>query len=125
MQLNFTKVLFLGFSRKATSGTAKFSAALPVGKLSSTQIALDPKQSELVKHALILDAQSVDSFEIVRTEAKGKKAKKTKAFKIGLLVHFTDPQGAKKLEQYMLTCKEPEQDNLPGTEEDAEETGWW
>lgn len=159
MQLNFTKVLLLSFSRKATMGTAKFSAALsapvknalgwgevpdwqkssnPVGKLAASQIALDPRDPTLQKHSVILDGvTSVDGFEIIRTEATGKTAKKTKSFKTELLfaVHFTDPAGAKKLEQYMQTAnagdssmvvtyeKEPEQGELPGTEESGEFEG--
>ncbi len=154
MQLEFKRVLILSFSRKATEGTMKCSAALtaavikamawgdvpawqksstPAGKLSASQVALDPKEPALAKHAMILDTTLVDGFEIVRTEAKGKTAKKTKSFKTELLfsVHFSDVAGAKKLEAYMQTAnadssmvvtfeKEPEQDSLPGTEETEE-----
>lgn len=170
MQINFTKVLVLGFSRKATSGTVKLSAAMtkpvaermgwgrmieengksyfqldvpdwqkssnPVGKLAASQIDLEPKDPQLSKHAIVLDGvTSVDSFEIVRTEAKGAKAKKTKAYKTELLmsVNFTDIAGAKKLEAYMQTAnsgdssmivtyeREPENEELPGMETDTKQ----
>lgn len=153
MQLNFTKVLLLSFTRKATMGTAKFSAALskpvvnamrwgdvpdwqksstPAGKLIASQIELEPKDPARSKHSVILEAKLVEGFEIVRTEAKGKAAKKSKAFKTELTfnVHFSDATGARKLEEYMQPVfnagdssmivtyeKEPEQEELPGTSE--------
>lgn len=155
MQLEFKKVLLLSFGRKATGGTAKFSASLtasiknvlgwgdmpdwqktaqPTGKLIASQVELEPKSGiALGKGGVILDTNLIDGFEIIRTEIKGKTAKKTKATKTELhfTVHFQDASGAKKLEIYMLTAnvdssmivvyeREPEQGELD-TQETAED----
>lgn len=151
MQLEFKKVLLLDFGRKTAGGTAKFSAALtapiknalgwedmpdwqksaqPSGKLMASQIDLEPKSGIAIGKGISLETTLIDGFEIIRTEVKGKSAKKTKATKTELTfkVHFSDNAGAKKLEQYMLTSnvdsgmvvvyeKEPEQAELPGTED--------
>ncbi len=143
MQLNFTKVVLLSFGRKGTEGSAKFSASLtkhviermgwgeapdwqkestPAGRLAATQVDLEPKQSELAKFATSIESNGVDGFQIIRKEATGKSAKKTKSVKTELhfTVHFKDPNGCKNLEQYMLSAnndssmvvvyeKEPEQ----------------
>lgn len=126
MKIGFNKVLLLSFGRKATGGTAKFSASLtknvidamgwdeapdwqkqstPAGKLNASQVELTPKHSDLARHALVLEATLVDGFQIVRKEAKGKGAKKTGAVRTELhfAVHFSDNTGARKLEQYQLT----------------------
>ncbi len=149
MQLGFKKVLLIDFSRKTTGGTAKFSAALtapiknalgwddmpdwqksaqPAGKLVASQIDLEPKSGIAIGKGISLETTLIDGFEIIRSEIKGKSAKKTKATRTELTfkVHFSDNAGAKKLEQYMLTSnvdsdmvvvyeKEPEQEELPGT----------
>lgn len=99
----------------------------PTGKLLASQIDLEPKSGIAIGKATMIETTLIDSFEIVRTEAKGKSAKKTKATKTELTfkVHFSDNNGCKKLEQYMLTAnvdssmvvvyeKEPEQPELEG-----------
>jgi len=152
MQLNFTKVLLLSFGRKGTEGSAKFSASLtkhviermgwgeapdwqkestPAGRLAATQIDLEPKHPDLAKFAISVEAMLVDGFQIIRKEAQGKSAKKTKSVKTELhfTVHFKDPQGCKNLEQYMLSAnsdssmvvvyeKEPEQTELAAEDTD-------
>jgi len=150
MQLEFKKVVLIDFSRKTAGGSAKFSASLsasiknalswedmpdwqksaqPTGKLLASQIDLEPKSGIAIGKSITLETTLIDNFEIVRTEVKGKSAKKTKATKTELTfkVHFNDNNGCRKLEQYMLTAnvdssmvvvyeKEPEQQELPGTE---------
>lgn len=150
MQLEFKKVILLGFDRKTTGGVAKFSAALsspiknalgwedmpewqksaqPQGKLIASKIHLEPKSGIAVGKAITLETSLIDGFEIIRTEVKGKSAKKTKATKTELTfkVHFGDNNGAHKLENYLLTSnvdsgmvvtyeKEPENEELPGME---------
>lgn len=150
MQLEFKKVVLIDFGRKTAGGTAKFTAALtapiknalewedmpdwqksaqPTGRLLATQIDLEPKSGIAIGKSVSLETTLIDNFEIVRTEVKGKSAKKTKATKTELTfkVHFSDNNGCRKLEQYMLTAnvdssmvvvyeKEPEQATLEGTE---------
>lgn len=149
-KLTFVKVALQSFTRKPTGGKAFFEGPLskgvisamgwddfpewqktasPAGKLIASVVELTPKQSELAKHAIELKAGLVDGFEIKRIEADGKSGKKVKAKKtvITFAVHFTDIEGAQKLEQYMQTCGEssllvtyelePEQENLPGTDD--------
>lgn len=151
MQINFTKVVLLSFGRKGTEGSAKFSASLtkhviermgwgeapdwqkestPAGRLAATQIDLEPKHPELAKFATSIEVTGVDGFQIIRKEAKGKSAKKTKAVKTELhfTAHFKDVNACKHLEQYMLSAnsdsamvvvyeKEPEQTEIPESDE--------
>lgn len=155
MQMNFKNVLLLSFGRKGTEGSAKFSASLtrhvidkmgwgeapdwqkestPAGRLAATQIDLEPKHPDLAKFATSVEASGVDSFQIIRKEAKGKSSKKTKAVKTELhfTVHFKDPNACKNLEQYMLSAnsdssmivvyeKEPEQGELETAETDTKQ----
>ncbi len=167
MQLTFGKVVLLKFDRVVKGGKARFSAALtapvkkamgwedlsdwetsctPKGRLVATRIELEPKPGMgLSDKTVSLETSLIDSFELIKIEAKGKGAKKTKSVKIELRfnVHFGDLGGAGKLEKYLLTTgnegsmnvvyeKEAEQqelaeaepaDNKQGTLEDlVEET---
>lgn len=100
----------------------------PTGRLIASKIELEPKSGIAVGKSVKIDTTLIDNFEIVRTEAKGKSAKKTKSTKTELKfrVHFSDNNGCGKLETYMLTAnvdssmvavyeKEPEQGKLTET----------
>lgn len=155
MQMNFKNVLLLSFGRKGTEGSAKFSASLtkhvidrmgwgeapdwqkestPAGRLAATQIDLEPKHADLAKFATSIESIGVDGFQIIRKEAKGKSAKKTKAVKTELhfTAHFKESDACGKLEQYMLSAnsdsamvvvyeKEPEQTELSDGEPDTKQ----
>lgn len=107
----------------------------PIGKLLATQIDLEPKSGIAVGKSMTLETTLIDGFDIIRTEVKGKTAKKTRATKTDLTfsVHFSDNNGLGKLEKYFLTSnvdssmlvvyeREPEQEELPGTQA-GEEAG--
>lgn len=130
LKLSFTKVNLLSFSRKPAAGSAKFSAAAtkkvsdamgwsefgdtfksvqPTGMLAASLVELTPTDDKLAKQALELNASTVRDFELVRVQVKkGKTANKNPTFKTELhfVVDFSDPNGARKLETYMLSAGE-------------------
>jgi len=155
MQLTFGKVVLLKFDRAVKSGKARFSAALtapvkkamgweeiadwetsctPKGRLVATRIELEPKPGMgLSGKAVELETSLIDSFELIKIEAKGKGSKKTKSVKIELRfnVTYSDVGGAGKLEKYLLTTgnegamnvvyeKEAENQNLEGMDEETD-----
>jgi hypothetical protein len=153
-KLKLSKVTIPSFSRKPEGGTAKCicaptkhvlstmgwgeppdwqkSSTPAIGTLAATVISFMPKDSELSLHAFDLAVTEVRDFEFVRTQIKkGKKAEKVKDFRLELhfSVDFNDPEGAMKIEHYMLSVpessavvlyeREAVQDELPIAEEEA------
>lgn len=147
----FTNVQLLSFSRKSTGGTASFSASLtaPVikamqwaelpecqtgagldGDLAAHQVELTPKEPELQKHAMTLDCKRIHKFTVTRLEIEGKKGKGHR-FELRFEVSWPDPNGAQKLEQFIISCgksilkvhytKQAVQETLPDTEDDGQE----
>jgi len=125
-KLILNRVTILVFDRKSAGGKARLScspsralekvmgweempdwqkSATPQGpKLAASLIEFTPHQGDLRKHAFDLQVTAVDNFEFVRVQMnKGKTAKKSPSFRLELhcSVHFSDPQGATKLERYM------------------------
>lgn len=153
-KLTFPTVTLLSFSRKPTGGKAVFSGSVTTavaramewtdipecatsaaldGELSATQVELVPKDEALRRHAIILDTSKVAKFELVRREIEGKKGKGHRQ-ELQFSVWFPDVKGARKLEEYMLTCgkstlsvsyqKQAQQADLPGAavKEDLQES---
>jgi hypothetical protein len=129
-KVTFSKVTLLSFSRKVEHGTAKFSAmpskavsksmgwgdfpewqksGQPEGMLAASLAELMPSDSALAKHSIELAVSSVRDFELVRLQSnKGKSSKKVRATKTELhfSMDFSDPTGARKLEEYMQVAGE-------------------
>jgi threonyl-tRNA synthetase len=91
-----------------------------------------PKEEALKRHAIALDTNKVAKFELVRREIEGKKGKGHRQ-ELQFTVWFQDIKGARKLEEYLLTCgkstlsisytKQPQQADLPGVEANPNEQG--
>ncbi len=145
-KLTFTGVELLGFSRDSEGGKAKFSSSLTSavikkmgwgeipefvtgtsleGELAAISVELVPKEQELQRHQIQLDTRQVSKFLTVRLELEEKKGKGHRT-ELRFTVTFQDPKGARKLEEYMLTCrkstlivsyeKQAQQADLPGVE---------
>lgn len=120
----FTGVQLLSFGRKPEGGTAKFSAAFSEkvseamgwedipecltggkleGELRATSATLAPNEKELQKHEMDLDISHVGSFETVRLKLERSKGKGHRT-ELRFSVSFSDPNGARKLEQYITSC---------------------
>src|ERR1700748_2294809 len=123
-KITFTSVQLLSIARKKEGGRAVFCASLsgPVmkamewteipecltgtsleGVLAAPQIELVPNEEALKRHALTLDSQKIAKFETVRLELENKKGKGYRT-ELRFTVWFQDPKGARKLEEYLLTC---------------------
>lgn len=145
-KITFSGVQLLGFSRDLHGGKATFSATfgssvttkmgwteIPEcltggsleGELSATSLELVPKDAELKRHQIQLDITRVSKFLTVRLELEGKSGKGHRT-ELRFTAYFADPKGARKLEEYMLTCdkstlvvsyeKQAQQADLPGVE---------
>ena len=145
-KLTFTGVELLGLSRDSEGGKAKFSSSLTSavikkmgwgeipefvtgtsleGELAATSVELVPKEQELQRHQIQLETRQVSKFLTVRLELDGKSGKGHRT-QLRFTVSFADPKGARKLEEYMLTCakstlvvsyeKQAQQADLPGVE---------
>lgn len=145
-KLTFTGVELLGFSRDSEGGKAKFSSSLTSsvikkmgwgeipefvtgtsleGELAAGSVELVPKEQELQRHQIQLDTRQVSKFNTVRLELEGKQCKGHRT-ELRFIVLFQDTKGARKLEEYMLTCKkstlvvsyekQAQQADLPGVE---------
>ena len=144
-KLTFPTVTLLSFTRKPTRGTAKLSGSVTAaiskamgwtdipecatstsleGELDVSLAMLTPKDKALERHAVDLDCSKVSKFQLVRRELEGKKGKGYRQ-ELHFVVWFSDPNGARKLEQYMLAAgkstlvisytKQAVQADLPGT----------
>ncbi len=124
-KLTFTGVELLGFSRDSEGGKAKFSSSLTSaiikkmgwgeipefltggsleGELAALSVELIPKEQELQRHHIQLETRQVSKFLTVRLELEGKSGKGHRT-ELRFTVLFQDTKGARKLEEYMLTCK--------------------
>lgn len=145
-KLTFTSAQLLGFSRDASGGTATFSSTLNTnvekamgwtdipscatgatleGELAASIIQLIPNDSELRRHEIQLDVARVNKFKVVRLELEGTRQVGHRQ-ELRFTVQFSDVKGARKLEEYILTCgkskvvvsytKQAVQEDLPGVE---------
>lgn len=145
-KITFSGVQLLGFSRDSHGGKATFSSTfgssvmskmgwieIPEcltggsleGELAATSLELVPKEAELKRHQMQLDITRVSKFLTVRLELEGKQGKGHRT-ELRFTAYFADPKGARKLEEYMLTCsksslvvsyeKQAQQADLPGVE---------
>ena len=143
-KLQFSSVELDKFSRSKDGTAAKFRASLNaavIGKMGWTEIPecltgadlegdivaisleLIPDEKLLTKHACQLDLAQINAFKTVRLELEGKKGKGHRT-ELRFTVTSQDPQAARKLELYMLTCgkskllvsyeKQAQQEPLPG-----------
>lgn len=125
-KMNFTGLTLRSFSRNAKGGSASFSANLSktiiktmgwgempdyessaklVGALASTQMTLGASGTLADKYQIDIDITSVDGFEGIRKEIKGKRGK-GKRHELHFSVKFVDDKGCRYLEEYMLTIPE-------------------
>lgn len=126
-KITFTSARLEKFSRSSDGGVAIFASSwnqkvadalnwsneLPEcltganleGDLHATTCELIPSESALKKHGIELEISRVTKFETVRLDLEGKKDKGHRT-ELRFKIHFTDKNGARKLEQYMLTIGE-------------------
>lgn len=147
-KLTFTSAQLLSFTRDAKGGTATFSSSMNgnveramgwtdipscatganlEGELSASIIQLVPEDQPLRRHEMQLDVSRVNSFQVVRRELEGTRQKGHR-HELRFKVHYSDVKGARKLEEYILTCgkskvvvsytKQAVQEDLPGVELD-------
>lgn len=125
LQIKFTGVCLMGFSRSLKGGgKAKFVAnwtdstrkamgwpELPVdllpgasleGNISPTSFQLQPADAQMKHHTMDLPVQRVHRFQIVRREMPEKRGKGN-VFQLHFEAEFTDPKGCALLEAYMGT----------------------
>jgi hypothetical protein len=145
-KLTFTSVELDRFTRSRKGTAGKFKASLnsaviskmawtemPAcltgaaleGEITAISLELVPDDAPLKKHATSLDLAKIHSFSTVRLELQGKKGKGHRT-ELRFTVTSQDPQAARKLELYMLTCgkskllvsyeKQAEQEPLPGAQ---------
>ena len=82
-----------------------------VDELQATLIELTPNNEELKKFSVSIDVQSIDDFVIVRKKKKvGKNFVKAGKVITEVIckVHFADPKGCAKLEQYIQSAARSE-----------------
>lgn len=149
--LTFTNCELVSFSRSPEKGVASFSASFTdkvkqamgwqdipecmtggklEGDLHATEAVLSPNEKELRKHQVSLDVARVLNFETVRLELERSKGKGHRT-ELRFKVQFTDPNGARKLEQYLISCgksrltiaytKAPVQEELDGVQASEEQ----
>jgi hypothetical protein len=149
-KITFSGVRLLSFSRNGKKGgVAKFRGSVtegvcermgwpvpderlmdshPEGDLAATACELIPKDKEMRSHALTLQAQRVNKFEVLRRELEGKNGKGYR-HELQFEVQFGDPLGCSKLEGFMLAAglakcglvvayQVEQQQELPGTRVD-------
>lgn len=125
-KMSFTGMTLRSFTRNAKGGIASFSANLSksiiktmgwgempdyessaklVGALAGTQMTLGAAGTLADKYQIDIDITSVDGFEGIRKEIKGKRGK-GKRHELHFNVKFVDDKGCRYLEEYMLTIPE-------------------
>ena len=123
-KLTFTSVELDKFNRSKEGVTASFRASLNSqvmgkmgwseipecltgasleGELTAISLELIPADKALEKHAISLDLAKISDFAIVRLELEGKQGKGHRT-ELRFKVRSQDPQGARKLELYMLVA---------------------
>lgn len=147
-KLTFTSAQLLSFCRDAKGGTASFSSSMNAhveramgwtdapswltggnleGELAASIVQLVPEDQAARRHEVQLDVHRINGFALVRRELEGTRQKGHR-HELRFKVHYSDIQGAKKLEEYILTCgkskvvvsytKQAVQEDLPGVEVD-------
>lgn len=148
----FTQCVLRGIARTHKGGAAQFSSSLTdalrskldledlpdyltEGKSSerelvASQIILRSKDGDLAQYEIIVQAQRVHKFELVRLEREGTKGKGTRT-ELRFIVKFNDPTGCAFLEEYMVKAgdskgtlvvsytAQPEQEELPIADPEA------
>jgi hypothetical protein len=125
-KVTFLSAQLLSFKRKPNGGSAQFSCSLsqPMcramgwiadipafvakverldGDLAAHALYLVPKDRALERHAIELEITKVHKFKSVRLELEGSRGKGHRT-EIRFQVDFADVKGARKLEEYILTC---------------------
>lgn len=121
-KVTFTNAELDSFQRTRQGGTATFRAPLtsaviksmgwgdmpdswkgatPEGDLAASTVELSPNDKELRKAGIQLDTTRVNGFKLIRLEAEGTRGSGFRR-EIRFVVYFADPNGAQKLEGYML-----------------------
>jgi alkyl sulfatase BDS1-like metallo-beta-lactamase superfamily hydrolase len=123
-QITFTSARLLSFGRNQNIGTAQFVCSwnqrvaksmgwgdeIPSwekkssldGELHATSMKLTPSEAAMKKHELEMDINLVYGFEAVRLELEGSKGKGFRT-EVRFKIDFTDPNGCKLLERYIMT----------------------
>src|SRR6185312_5264844 len=107
------------------------SAALD-GELASTSMTFTPKDDTLArKYQMDLVATKVNNFKAVRLQAEGTNAKDAFRHELRFQIHFSDEEGASKIERFMQSVpkcsidvsyeKPAVQEEIFGTEASADE----
>ena len=120
----FTGATLQSFTRKSTGGSIKFTAAFTDqvaramswadvpecltgatldGDLHAQTLILSPNEKELRKHECEIEVSRVFRFQTVRMELEGKRGKGHRT-ELHFTALFSDPNGARKLEQYIISC---------------------
>src|ERR1051326_1403215 len=124
-KVTFLSAQLLSFKRKPNGGSAQFSCSLsqPMcramgwaadipefvaggkldGDLAAHNLYLVPKDKELARHATELDINRVHKFKSIRLELENSRGQGHRT-EIRFQVDFADVKGARKLEEYILTC---------------------
>lgn len=124
-KISFLSATLLNFTRKPDGGNAQFSCSLsrPMcnamgwaadipefvsggkldGDLAAHTLYLMPKDKELARHATELEISRVHKFRSVRLELENSRGQGHRT-EIRFTVNFADVKGARKLEEYILTC---------------------
>jgi hypothetical protein len=99
-----------------------------IGDLAASVISLTPKDESLKRHAVDIEVTQVHKFIATRQEIEGKKDKGTR-WVVQCDVMIRDAVGLQKLNSYMSAVpksdmrisyeKQPEQQDIPGTEVDT------
>src|ERR1051325_67888 len=124
-KVTFLSAQLLSFKRKPEGGSAQFSCSLsrPMcnamgwaadipefvaggkldGDLAAHNLYLTPKDKELARHAMELEISRVHKFKSIRLELENSRGQGHRT-EIRFQVDFADVKGARKLEEYILTC---------------------
>lgn len=152
-KMTFQGVVLLSFARNKKGAHATFSstytenvakamewpvsvpevlmAGKPEGELVCENLELIPAQVEMKKHTVSLGVCQVGSFQFVRRELEEQRGKGHRT-ELRFVATFTDAEGCRRLEQYLLTIgdkkgritvsyqKQAKQEDLLPAEEQAE-----
>jgi len=124
-KVTFLSAQLLSFKRKPEGGSAQFSCSLsrPMcsamgwaadipefvaggkldGALAAHNLYLTPKDKELARYAIELEISRVHKFKSIRLELENSRGQGHRT-EIRFQVEFADVKGARKLEEYILTC---------------------
>lgn len=125
--VSFPSAVLRSFSRNGKGANAAFTTSLtqavckalewthdipdcltnarPEGELVASSVELIPEQKDMVKQSVSLGVAKVNGFEIVRRELEGNRGKGHR-LELRFNVGFSDADGCRRLEQYMVTIGE-------------------